>query len=119
MTVTSSLNLSRDISYKNGIGSLERGLNNIKKAIEREYPEYEVSIDSFRSHGHPELTSWVEIEIEGSEEPSNELFDSYWSAVKVFPYDYWVSMNKTAGIAEIREAILEDIRKHEQERFED
>ena len=93
-------------------------MNNIKKAIEREYPEYEVSIDSFRSHGHPELTSWVEIEIEGSEEPTNEWFSSFWSSIKVFPYGYWVSMNKTAGIKEIREAIMAEIAEHEAGRYE-
>ena len=117
MTVA-PLNLCKAIEYEGGIGSLERGLNNIKKAILKEFPEYEIEIDAFRAGNHPECYSYVNIEINGTDEPTNELFDGYWNDIDVYPNGKFVS-GQSAGIKQIREAILEDIRKHEQERFND
>jgi len=111
-----SLNLCKAIEYEGGIGSLERGLNNIKKAILKEFPEYEIEIDAFRATS-PDCYSYVSIEINGTDEPTNELFDGYWNDIDVYPNGKWIS-GQSAGMKTIKEAILEEIRKHEEERFD-
>jgi len=110
------LNLCKAIEYEGGIGSLERGLNNIKKAILKEFPEYEIEIDAYRANS-PMCYSHVNIEINGTDEPTDELFDGYWNSIDVYPNGKFVS-GQSAGIKNIKETILADIRKHEEERFD-
>lgn len=114
-----SINVDASVSFKNSLWSLKKGLSTLKKTIENKYPEYSVRIDTLSSNGTSETHSMAWLTIEGSDEPTNELFSRYTLDMDVTAGGWYVGDNPSgSSMKEIKEAVLADIELHEQDRFD-